>query len=139
MRIEAFQGDYRFLSNFYHAPVYLDHELYPTVEHAYQAAKTDNPVQRAAIRRAKTPGIAKALGRKATLVSNWNTVKLEVMRSLLFQKFAYEPMRSRLLATGNDELIEGNYWHDYYWGVCNGKGQNHLGKLLMQIRERLKP
>jgi predicted NAD-dependent protein-ADP-ribosyltransferase YbiA (DUF1768 family) len=56
------------------------------------------------------------------------------MRSLLRQKFAHPSMRERLLATGDEELIEGNWWGDTFWGVCNGEGQNQLGKLLMRVR-----
>lgn len=57
------------------------------------------------------------------------------MRELLKQKFAKEPFRTWLLNTGNEQLVEGNTWGDTFWGVCNGKGKNYLGALLMEIRE----
>ena len=43
-------------------------------------------------------------------------------------------IRQKLIDTYPEELIEGNYWHDTFWGVCEGVGENHLGQILMQIR-----
>lgn len=54
-------------------------------------------------------------------------------------KMSEPKLRSQLLSTGTAELVEGNWWNDRYWGVCNGRGENHLGKILMRIREELKP
>lgn len=107
---------------------------YPTVEHAYQAAKTLDIHQRDQIAAAEGPGVAKSLGRSVTMRTDWNEVKLGIMEFLLRQKFYYEPLRSQLLATGNAELIEGNTWNDTFWGVCRGRGHNHLGRLLMKVR-----
>jgi ribA/ribD-fused uncharacterized protein len=132
--IARFAGPHAFLSNFYPAVVYLDGHSYRTVEHAFQAAKTDNHIARATIRAAATPGIAKRLGRRVTLAEDWSSRRLYVMQGLLEQKFARDPLRQQLLDTGTDELVEGNTWHDTYWGVCNGRGENHLGRLLMHIR-----
>lgn len=137
-KIESFQGEYRFLSNFWHVYVRYDGELYPTVEHAYQAAKTLNPEFRKAIAYATT-GEAKRMGRQVPMRPDWDSIKIDVMRDLLRQKFTEEPeLRELLLATGDAELIEGNTWGDYFWGVCNGEGQNNLGKLLMEIRDGLR-
>lgn len=133
--ISSFTGEFRFLSNFWPAEVSLDGEVYPSVEHAYQAAKTINTAQRAAIRVAKGPGIAKRLGKTVTLRSDWNTVRLTVMRDLLKQKFSDPNLRQRLLATHDEELVEGNQWGDQFWGVARGRGQNHLGRLLMEVRK----
>lgn len=137
MAIDRFNGKYRFLSNFYPCAVKLDGVLYPSVEHAYQAAKCASLEDRQKILSCKTPGEAKRLVR--TLKSNGDIaiVKLVVMNSLLKQKFNKEPFRTWLLATGNEELIEGNTWGDVFWGVCDGKGENNLGRLLMRIREEL--
>ena len=60
------------------------------------------------------------------------------MKILLRQKFGDAWLRAKLLATGDAELIEGNYWHDTFWGMCNGKGENHLGRLLMEVRSELR-
>jgi ribA/ribD-fused uncharacterized protein len=133
--IASFTGKYRYLSNFYIVPISLDGELYRSLEHAYQAAKTW-PENRANIRLAATPGLAKRLGRSAPLRENWDLIKNQVMLDLLRQKFTGS-LAQQLLATGDAELIEQNDWGDVYWGRCDGVGQNWLGKLLMQVRSEL--
>lgn len=133
-----FRNEYWFCSNFYPSPVYG----YPTVEHAYQAAKTTDLTERRKIRAAKSPGEAKRLGRKVQLRADWVEIKDTVMETLLRQKFAEPSLRKILLETGEVELIEENNWHDNYWGECScakcqGRGKNRLGKLLMKIRSEL--
>jgi ribA/ribD-fused uncharacterized protein len=135
--IDSFRGEYRFLSNFYPANVVLDGLTYSSVEHAYQAAKTLDEHYRARIRHTATPGDAKRLGRRIFLRSDWKQAKVGVMFELLRQKFAEEPLRGRLLATGDEELVEGNEWGDTFWGVCGGRGENMLGMLLMRVRGEL--
>ena len=139
--ILAFAGKYGFLSNFAEAPVFLDGEVYWTVEHAFQAAKSLDPVVRRHVQLQETPGEAKREGRRVALRADWEVVKEDVMLYLLQQKFSQEPFRRRLLATGDAHLEEGNPWGDRYWGVCpvgSGKGQNRLGVLLMQVRDELR-
>lgn len=136
MVIDSFETEpYRFLSNFWPAPVKLDGVEYPTVEHAYQAAKTFDPHQREVIRGLPKPGQAKRAGRAFKARPDWPAVKVDVMLDLLRQKFR---RRSRLAhhleITGDAELIEGNTWGDYFWGVCEGRGANALGNLLMKVR-----
>lgn len=139
MRIESFSGAHAFLSSFHPVVVYLDGVACPSVEVAYQAAKTLDPAERALIFNAKTPGIAKRLGRSLTIRPDWNAIRLDVMADLIRQKFAPgTPLAAQLLSTGDAELIEGNYWHDTFWGVCNGRGENHLGRLLMAQRAYLR-
>lgn len=137
-QIASFQGEYRFLSNFYPSEVELDGMVYPTIEHAFQAAKTLNLDMRESIRQASTPGKAKRLGRIAPLRADWLGVRLDVKYGLVKQKFSKEPLRTKLLNTGDAELIEGNWWGDTFWGVCMGKGENNLGKILMRVREELR-
>lgn len=135
--IDKFVGNYSFLSNFSAARVELDGRVYLTVEHAYQAAKTDDPQERLLVERSGTAGRAKQAGRRVTLRPDWDQVKVAIMRGLLEQKFA--PGRVHLewlLATGDAELIEGNTWGDQYWGMCRGRGLNMLGRLLMDIRRQ---
>jgi len=136
--IKEFQGKYRFLSNFVDAPVQLDGFWYDSVEHAYQAAKTLSEVEREVVRKMDKPGDVKRFGKKLTLRPDWESIKLGIMLDLLRQKFSDPTFKRCLLETGDQELIEGNKWHDTFWGVCNGVGENHLGKLLMQVREELK-
>jgi ribA/ribD-fused uncharacterized protein len=113
----------------------LDGTIYHSIEHAFQAAKTLDPDERFEIYKAPSPGQAKKLGRQVRLRSDWETVKLEVMEYLLVQKFKQgSPLAKLLVETGDSQLVEGNTWGDTYWGVCNGIGENNLGKLLMKIR-----
>lgn len=134
--ITSFQGEYRWLSNFWPAPVSLDGVVYPSVEHAYQAAKTD-PCLRAPFLTC-TPGEAKRLGRFAPIRPEWERIKIQTMRDLIGQKFtAGMPLAEKLIATARRELVEGNTWGDVFWGVCRGRGDNWLGRLLMARRDHL--
>ena len=144
--INEFKGKYSFLSNFYPSPIapWTDGILYPTVEHAFQAMKSLDLNERKNIARMRTPGNAKYAGRHVTLRPDWDNVKLDIMYEALKEKFKYPDLRKALLCTGDQELVEGNTWHDNFYGSCycshcrNIEGQNHLGKLLMKIREELK-
>jgi ribA/ribD-fused uncharacterized protein len=136
-RIDNFAGPWRFLSNFYPAVVSLDGWDFPTVEHAYQAAKTLDTAEVAAIHEAPTPGAAKKLGRSVTLRPGWEGVKERVMLNLLRQKFSDSELGAALLATGDAQLVEGNTWGDVYWGVCRNFGANRLGEMLMFVRAEL--
>lgn len=136
--IDRFDGEYAFLSNYSASPFRVDYVLFPTMEHYFQANKADNQNDYLRIAYAPTPGEAKRLGRKIQLRPDWEKIKDNIMLTGLRKKFADPELRNLLLATGDEELVEGNYWRDTYWGVCNGVGQNKLGKLLMQVREEIK-
>lgn len=141
--IAQFSGSYRFLSNFFPAEVVFDGEEYPSVEHAYQAAKTFDLALRQQIQWKLQPGAAKRLAYKIIVGDafrpDWDDVRIDVMRGLLAQKFAPgAPLADRLRKTGDKVLIEGNTWNDRFWGVCKGEGQNWLGRLLMERREQLR-
>lgn len=135
--IDNFYGEYRFLSNFWPSPIELDRMIYPTVEHAFQAAKTDNRPERERIAALPTPGSAKRAGRKVALRPDWEHVKVAVMEDLVRRKFSDPDLAARLLATGAEELVEGNTWNDCFWGVCRGQGRNELGQILMKVRAEL--
>jgi ribA/ribD-fused uncharacterized protein len=123
-------GGNSFLSNFY------VHDGW-TVEHQFQAAKTDDPRWVRAILHSATPGQAKKLGRQAPIRATWEQEKIAVMLTLLRVKFSIPDLARRLVETGDEDLVEGNTWGDTFWGVCNGVGENWLGRLLMQVREEL--
>lgn len=135
MTINKFEGEHRFLSNFWPAPVALDMVIYPSVEHAYQAAKF--PHHRREPFRCGSAGTAKRMGRCPGVRADWDTVKIEVMRALVKQKFAWPDLRSKLLATGTRHIEEGNTWGDVFWGTCKGQGRNELGRILMSVRADL--
>jgi len=135
--IREFKFQYKWLSNFAPVRVDLDGVTYPTVEHAYMSAKSNDPEWKKKCTNSNiSPGEIKRLSRGIELVPNWELIKLVVMHSLLVQKFNQEPYKTRLKNTGTTHLQEGNLWGDEFWGVSlkTGKGANNLGKLIMQIR-----
>jgi ribA/ribD-fused uncharacterized protein len=145
-RIESFSGVHRFLSNFWPVQVEYDGEMYPSTEQAYKAAKTLDISARKKIaeyapnKRELEEQIRNILA-SVLIRSDWTDEKrLEVMENLLRQKFdGRDPeLQQKLLATGDAELIEGNTWGDTFFGVCDGVGKNHLGKLLMKVRGLLR-
>ena len=125
---------YNFLSNMYPSVVIYNKNKYPTVEHAYQAAKSLDTKEQYIIWLCDSPYEAKKKGKNLTIREDWDSIKLSIMEDLLRQKFSNPILMKKLIATGNEELIEGNWWGDCYWGKCNGYGLNHLGELLMKIR-----
>jgi len=136
-KIDFFDGPYFFLSNFYASEIEYEGRTYKTVEHAFQAAKALRIEHKIAVQEAAGPGQAKAMGQRVQLRPDWESVKYTVMLNCLRLKFAKDPLRSRLLETGEAELVEGNTWGDRVWGVVDGVGENHLGRLLMQVRREL--
>lgn len=152
MTILEFQGTYRPLSNFWFLKQGVrlldDSFVYPTVEHAYQAAKSLDMNDRKAIaERIESPGAAKKYGRTIKIRPDWDSMKRSIMLRLLRQKFFNNAdLRQLLISTGDQHLEEGNYWHDNYWGVCycnvcnndrNIESYNWLGQLLMHVRLEL--
>lgn len=150
-KIDSFSGEWDFLSNFYLCVVEYEGIKYASVEHAYQAAKTLDLKKREVLSLDFNPnlhpGHAKRIGRKLKLRPDWEEIKISVMRELLIQKFSQPRLRQKLLSMMNVELIEGNWWHDTFWGVCTGRdgrgcyvgphepyGENQLGTLLMEVR-----
>jgi ribA/ribD-fused uncharacterized protein len=137
-RIGKFKNEYDFLSNFYEHQFEFEGRVFKTVEHAFQAYKTMDDVEFEEIMAADTPGRAKKLGRKCLMRRDWDDVKIDIMRKLVMAKFSSCPgLAKRLKDTAPCELIEGNTWDDTFWGVCNGVGENHLGRILMWVRSEL--
>lgn len=145
MDMKTFSGDWAFMSNFTPVKVSLDGNDYPSVEHAYQAAKTHVESERQAIRDEPKANKAKKMGRKLTTRRDWKEVRLMIMEDLQYQKYNHSAeLRAQLLATGNAPIVEGNSWHDNFWGDCScakcekEEGQNYLGRILMMVRDDLK-
>ena len=136
--ITSFTGPHAFLSNFYPVQVMLDGIDYPSVEHAYQAAKTRDTQQRMHIRGCERAVDAKRMGKRVTMREDWEQMKLHVMKNLLLQKFRKGHLCEWLVETGDVQIVEGNWWGDTFWGVCKGKGTNHLGRLLMEVRDHVR-
>ena len=137
--ILGFQGEYRFLSNFYPSAIRNRTGIWPTAEHLYQASKSTNPDDWRLIRVTETPGRAKRAGRQILLRSDWDEIKDWVMLSVVRLKFLQNRRLAQLLVdTGDAEIVELNSWGDRYWGECpRGEGKNRLGEILMQVRKEI--
>jgi hypothetical protein len=133
--IDRFVGDFAFLSNFYESTIYVDGKRYATVEHAYQAYKSLDESVRATIRNAKSPAIAKKLGQSVDIRRDWESARVDLMRTFVRRKFENPFLRPLLIATYPARLVEGNFWNDRFWGICRGTGQNWLGRILEEVRE----
>lgn len=152
--IEKFEGRWRFLSNFY--PVEIEHQgiRYPSVEHFYVSMKCNNEQMlqgrhytigdfREIIARVPSPGMVKKIGQQMQIRKDWSDKKLEFMNWGVREKFKNEELKELLISTGDMTLIEGNVWHDNFYGQCScvkckNKGNNHLGKILMKVRDEVK-
>lgn len=135
--IKEFRGQYYFLSNFYNAKVKWEGIAYLNNESAFQSAKVTDYETRLKFANLD-PSSGKRKGRNVQLRHDWEKIKFNIMYEIVKAKFTQnEDLRVRLLATGDEELQEGNTWNDRIWGMCNGKGQNNLGKILMRVREEL--
>ncbi len=142
--IDRFRGEHFFLSNYYPAATPHRGRHFPTSEHAYMAAKTNDPDAIAAILATSDPAEARQIAEAATLVDNWARRKFAVMEEIITAKFATNPnLADKLVATAGTMLVEGNTWHDQTWGSCtcdqhrNIPGGNALGIILMTVRMRL--
>lgn len=135
--IEKFDGEYFFLSNFYPAPLVYQGISYKNSEAAFQSAKTLDMEERKKFSN-MTASEAKKAGRRIKLREDWEKVKYSVMTDVVLCKFEQNPELSiKLIETENEFLVEGNTWGDTTWGVCNGIGENHLGKILMFVRQSI--
>jgi ribA/ribD-fused uncharacterized protein len=135
--ISGFHTEHRWLSNFWPTTVLFEGLAFPSSEHAYVAAKTEDLATRKLIAESKKgPGAAKRLG-KSLEQPGWSLKKVAVMTQIVREKFRDPELRSRLVATGSRPLIEANTWGDTFWGVCNGRGENMLGRILMATRAEI--
>jgi ribA/ribD-fused uncharacterized protein len=130
---------YGYLNNFDTHSIYVFDREWDTVEHAYQAQKTQSAEEYDSIWKAKTPREARNLGQAVTLRKDWDLIKDSVMKECVLAKFTQHlDLQNQLLATGDEELVEDSNI-DWYWGCgSNGKGQNKLGKILMEVRKELR-
>lgn len=136
--INEFKGKYFFLSNFYSTPVMYEDLLYQNSEAAFQSAKILDIERRKQFTNLD-PSTAKKKGRNVILRHDWEKIKDKVMEDCVRDKFTRNfELKQKLLNTENKELVEGNTWGDIYWGICQGRGKNMLGKILMKVREELK-
>ena len=143
--IREFQGEHRWLSNFWPCEVSVSGITYPSSEHAFQAQKTLHLPSRQLMSKLKTPGKAKRYGKTLELRPDWDLMKLSIMEDVVYAKFMQnDSLCRKLIDTGDARLIEGNRWGDRFWGICPRpgytepiEGLNWLGVILMLQRSRL--
>lgn len=115
--------------------------LYMTSEHAYHSERFSDLVMKEAIKNMRSAHDAYTYAQvnKHLQVENWNNIKLSVMKELLQAKVAQHPyVKKKLLESGDKELVEDS-WRDGFWGWGPNKdGENHLGKLWMEVREEVR-
>lgn len=143
----GFRGDYFFLSNMYPCKIKYNDKTYHCSETFYISMKFEENQTRIIegeeinlrdyFSNMRDGKFRKREQKKYEIVKNWNQIKLNVMEIVVREKFKIPFLRNLLLKTENEELIENNTWNDTFWGVCNGKGENNLGKILMKIRKEI--
>lgn len=134
--IVYFESENKFLSNFYWSPILLRGYSFANGESAFQGFKDMNRIHEF---EKILPSKAKSLGRQVSLRKDWEEIKYDLMKEVVFEKFSKNhQLKQKLLATENRLLVEGNWWNDSTWGVSNGKGENHLGRILMEVRKTLR-
>ena len=144
MAITEFRGEYSFLSNFHKSPVTFEGLTYPCVENAFQAGKCADREGKIKYTAQNNPVKAKMMGKREKLPDVWDKLSIELMEKLVKIKFSDPELAARLLATGDEEITEGNRWHDNKWGKCTCErcqskpSSNLLGKILMKTREEIK-
>ena len=149
MIIDGFKGRFSFLSNFH--PCEVEHQgiRYPSVEHYYVAMKCNNEQMlngrhytigdfREMIARIPSAAIVKSIGKKMQVRKDWNEKRLEFMLYGVREKFKDANLSELLLSTEDFPLVESNDWNDRFWGVSQGKGLNHLGRILMKVRKEIR-
>ena len=146
--VPAFRDDWMFLSNFYPCKI-VDKfgKIWSSSEHAYQGMKFEDPTLKEKVRVHPSKGLKKFVKMHSSHIrADWDKVKLGVMYRILMRKFEDSFLQAKLIDTGDEKLVETNYWHDNFWGICMcpdcrlqgtdyEKGKNNLGKILMKIRD----
>ena len=142
--IDKFDGQYAFLSNFHLTPLVYRNMRFTSSEAAFQSQKTTDPEEMQKYCDL-APGASKRKGREVKLRDNWDIIKDQIMYEVCYAKFSQNPnLMMQLLDTGDEELVEGNTWHDNTWGNCvcqkcqDIPGRNMLGMLLMELRTEIK-
>ena len=142
-----FRGKYYWASNFAFSPIKYKigndekETIFPTAEHLYQALKyIDKPEVMRIISNLQSPVDAKRIGKEIPANSEYlkEDYRLSTMKTVMDLKYKIPLFRAYLLSTKDQEIIHDVYHNDTFFGKANGNGLNHLGIILMEIREKLK-
>lgn len=136
--VKQFRDEFKFLSNFYITPITYRGSNYRSVEHAFQASKCTLLKDKMLIKNTSNPAEVRSLGRQVNMRDTWHLERISVMTELLRIKFNNPDLQQRLIKLDGEEIVEGNFHHDTFWGQCfcryhKGAGDNQLGKILMLL------
>jgi len=133
-----------YLSNFYICSIsfvlFDEKIIFKSAEHLFQAMKATNLEDVKKIANCETPKEAKKIGNEIKIIQNWDLIKIEKMKEIVFQKFFQnEILKKELIKMKDEDLIEWNDWGDIFWGknIETGEGENNLGKILVEVRNNL--
>ena len=136
--ITRFRGPFKFLSNLYATPITYKGHTYCCLEAAYQAQKSLDPTIHERFANIRLPYKSRGMGQRIkTIRPDWFDIRIDIMEELLSIKFSHPQLKECLQCTGQSNIVECNTWGDTFWGVYNGVGENHLGRLLMKVRDTL--
>jgi hypothetical protein len=140
-QINSFRGLYSFLSNFSPHSVTYNGITFKTSEHAFHWEKAETESDKQLILQAVSPVEAKKIARAFKIdIAHWEARRVGAMEDILVEKFKSKNLKTLLQNTAGFELVEGNYWHDNFWGACMcnrcepKEKLNNLGKILMKVR-----
>jgi ribA/ribD-fused uncharacterized protein len=140
----ASERPYGAFSNLYRRPIQFEGDIFPTAEHAYQAGKARKRAVREWLMAAPSPALLAMAAHGLyywDITPDWATIKFDRMRAVLRAKFTqHEDLRRLLVSTRNARLVESATTDNAVnrlWGEVNGRGENMLGKLLIEIRTEL--
>lgn len=131
---------YGFLSNFAPYPIFIENELWNTVEHYFQANKFEDENIKSKIKAMDSPMKAANEGRNKNnaIRSDWEKIKEGIMLRALLSKFLQHPkLRKELILTGSDKIVEHSKNDNYWADGGDGSGRNRLGELLMTVRNEV--
>lgn len=136
--ITRFRGPFKFLSNLYPTPITYKGNTYCCLEAVYQAQKSLDPAIHERFANIRLPYKARGMGQRIkTIRPDWFDIRISIMEELLYIKFSHPQLKEWLQCTGQSKIVECNTWGDTFWGIYNGVGENHLGTLLMKVRDTL--
>lgn len=131
-----FRDEYAFLSNMYYTKIPYEGLIYPSVENAYQASKCINEKDKISFQ-TYTPVEAKRAGKKVQMKEDFNDNRIKIMQELIDIKFINNTNLAQRLTSITEPIIEENTWNDTFWGICNGIGENNLGKCLENTKQKI--
>lgn len=136
--IRGFFGRNAWLGNSYPVKFRLHGMFWKSVDHYIFACRAIKESDRDAVRNAKTPIEARVISKEIKWRPDWKEADAKNVNEAVEAKFTQNAELGRkLIYTRDIELVHENRWNDKLWGVCDDEGENLLGKLLMEVRDRI--